>query len=126
MNLDLQPSEIAIDTWTLYYIAPNGNSIAGKLTVTNRRLMFVPQHENNSLALSIYNRKGLISLEKSGIKNIETKKSLLSKKVLVTMADNSTHTFNYGMMNIEKLVSAIQSNQKSNNFTPSDLKNDFK
>lgn len=108
MKLDLQTAERIIDTWTIYYIPPNGSSIAGKLTVTNQRLLFLPQHEDNSLSLSIYNRKGLLTFSKSDIQQVNAQKSLLSKKVLVTMSDNSTHTFNYGVMNIDKLVSAIQ------------------
>ena len=110
MKLELQPSEIVIDTWTLYYTAPNGKSIAGKLTVTNQRLVFLPQQDADSFALSIYNKKGLFSLDKSDIKNVEAKKSLLSKKVLITMSDDSMHTFNYGIMNVDKIVSAIKNN----------------
>lgn len=108
MKLDLQTAENIIDTWTIYYIPPNGSSIAGKLTVTNQRLLFLPQHEDNSLSLSIYNRKGLLTFNKSDIQQVNAQKSLLSKKVLVTMSDSSTHTFNYGVMNIDKLVAAIQ------------------
>lgn len=110
MKLELQPTESTIDTWSIYYIPPNGKSIAGKLTVTNQRLLFLPQHDDNSLSLSVYNRNGLITFNKSGIKSVAPQKSLFSKKVLVTMADDSIHTFNYGMMNIDKLVAAIQKN----------------
>ncbi|MFT3980425.1 MAG: hypothetical protein QM687_08150 [Ferruginibacter sp.] len=110
MTFELQASETIIDTWTLYYIAPGGKSTAGKLTVTNQRLLFLPQHEDDSFSLSLYNKKGMLAFDKSAIKNIGIKKSLLSKKVLVTMQDNSIHSFNYGIMNIDKLLAAVQSN----------------
>ncbi|SDE23385.1 hypothetical protein [Niabella drilacis] len=108
MSLELQPAETAIDTWAINYIGPNGKAATGKLTVTNQRLLFLPQHGADSLSLSVYNRKGLLELDKSDIKNVAPQKSFLSKKVLVTMSDNSVHTFNYGVMNIDKLVAAIQ------------------
>ena len=110
MKIELQPAEATIDTWSIYYISPNGKSAAGKLTVTNQRLLFLPQHDDDSFSLSLYNRKGLLVFEKSGIRGVTAQKSFLSKKVLITMSDDSTHTFNYGVMNIDKLVAAIQSN----------------
>jgi len=108
MKPDLQPGETIIDTWAIYYIPPGGRSVAGKLTVTNQRLLFLPQHDDSSLSLSVYNRKGLLAFNKPDIRQVATQKSFLSKKVLVTMPDNSVHTFNYGVMNIDKLVAAIQ------------------
>lgn len=110
MKLELQSNETAIDTWAINYIGPNNKAAAGKLTITNQRLLFLPQHGADSLSLSVYNRKGLIVLDKSNIKDVAAQKSFLSKKVLVTMRDDSVHVFNYGVMNIDKLVAAIQNN----------------
>lgn len=111
MKIELQPAETILDTWALYYLPPSGKSVAGKLTVTNQRLLFLPQHDDHSLSLSVYNREGLLTLNKPDIRQVATQKSFLLKKVLVTMQDNSLHTFNYGVMNIDKLVAAIQNSQ---------------
>ena len=36
----LQEGETIIDTWTLIYIPPGGGKYNGKLTVTNKRLLY--------------------------------------------------------------------------------------
>lgn len=110
MKTEMQPGETAIDTWSINYVSPSGESGIGKLSVTNQRLLFLPQHDKTSLSLSIYNKNGLIILNKTEIKKVDAQKTFFSKKVLVTMADNSTHVFDYGVMNIDKLVAAVQSN----------------
>lgn len=108
MKLELSPDETRIDTWTIHYTGPDNRSDSGKLTVTNRRLLFLPQHDAGSLSLSVFNKNGLIILEKSMIKNVTSQKSLLSKKVVITMYDGSVHVFNYGILNVEKIVSAVE------------------
>ncbi len=42
MKLDLTPNETAIDTWSINYLSPDGKTHAGKLTITNQRLLFLP------------------------------------------------------------------------------------
>lgn len=110
MKLSLEPNETAIDTWAINYIAPDSKASMGKLTVTNRRLLFLPQHEADSLSLSVYNKNGLIVLDKSAIKSVAAQKSFLAKKVVVTMSDGSVHVFNYGIMNIDRILAAVQAN----------------
>jgi hypothetical protein len=110
MKIEIQPDETIIDTWSINYIPPVGEKAIGKLSITNQRLVFLPQHGADSLSLSIYNKNGLINLNRTEIKSVNVQKSFFSKKVLITMADNSTHVFDYGVMNIDKLAAAIQSN----------------
>ena len=40
MKITLQPGETAIDTWSIFYLPPNGGKYNGKLTVTNQRLLY--------------------------------------------------------------------------------------
>ena len=40
MKFTLQPGEVEIDTWSLLYVPPGGGKYNGKLTVTNRRLLY--------------------------------------------------------------------------------------
>ncbi|MBN8865083.1 MAG: hypothetical protein J0H92_17040 [Sphingobacteriales bacterium] len=110
MKVELAPNETTIDTWALNYTAPDSKTSMGKLTVTNKRLVFLPQHDAGSFSLSVYNKNGAIILEKSAIKDITAQKSLLSKKVVITMSDGSVHAFNYGIMNIDRILAAVQAN----------------
>ena len=51
--------------------------------------------------------EGYVEINKKDIKAIQANKSLLSKKAILTLTDGSKHTFNYGAMNIDKVIAAI-------------------
>jgi len=108
-KIDLQPGEVTIDTWTLFYHHPNGGKYNGKLTVTNRRLLYAAS-DDASFAGVIGSRaaEGFLEIEKNQVRGIEVQKKLLSKKAFVTLADGSVHVFDYGAMNIDKCVAAME------------------
>jgi hypothetical protein len=106
--MELQPGETAIDTWTLLYTPPGGGSYNGKLTVTDRRLLYDAKFDASVLGtLANVAASGQLVIDKSDIVNVEVQKKMLSKKALITLADGSVHVFNYGVMNIDKVVAAI-------------------
>ena len=109
MSHDLKPLENVIDTWTLFYLPPGGGKYNGKLTVTNQRLFYNAKFDGSVLGV-LGNRaaSGGLVIDKSDIANVETQKKLLSKRALVTLTDGSVHTFDYGAMNIDKCVAAIE------------------
>ena len=47
-------------------------------------------------------------IPKARITSVVVKKTFFAKKVLVTLDDGQTHTFNYGMMNIDPVAAAIE------------------
>ena len=108
--MELQPNEHAIDTWTLFYIPPGGaGKYNGKLTVTNQRLLYDAKLDASLLGV-LGNRaaSGALEIQKSDIASVEAQKKLFSKKAIVTLTDGSVHTFDYGAMNIDKCVAAIE------------------
>jgi hypothetical protein len=93
----------------LFYVPPNGGKYNGKLTVTDQRLLYDAKFDASVLGtLANYAADGGIAIEKSDIRDIEVQRKLLSKKAIVTLADGSRHTFDYGAMNIDKCVAAMQ------------------
>jgi hypothetical protein len=109
MSLDLQPGETVIDTWTLFYHPPAGGKYNGKLTVTDRRLLYDAKFDASLIGtLGHYAAKGYLEIDKGAIRDIEVRKKLFSKKAILTLADGSVHTFDYGAMNIDKCVAAIE------------------
>ncbi|MBS1738347.1 MAG: hypothetical protein JSS98_17330 [Bacteroidetes bacterium] len=114
MKIELQPGEIKIDTWTIMYIPPNGGNYNGKLTITNKRLLYDAKYDVSvkgllSEALFVkWGSEGYLEINKDQIAKVSAEKSFLAKKILLTLGDGSVHTFNYGMMNIDKLIQAIQ------------------
>jgi hypothetical protein len=111
----LAPGEKAIDTWTLLYIPPGGGKYNGKLTITNKRLLYDAKYDVSakgllSEALFIkWGSEGYLEINKSEIAGIQVEKSFLAKKAILTLSDGSKHTFNYGALNIDKVVEAMKS-----------------
>ena len=108
-DIDLQPGETAIDTWTLFYHHPAGGKYNGKLTITDKRLLYMAT-DDASFAGVLGHRgaHGYLEIAKGDIANLEVHKQLFSKKAFVTLADGSVHTFDYGAMNIDKCVAAME------------------
>ena len=108
-EIELQPGEAMIDAWTLYYLPPEGGKYNGKLTVTDRRLIYVASDDASLGGVLAHSRaRGRIEIEKSDISSIDVKRSLLSKKALLTLSDSSLHIFDRGAMSIDKIVAAIE------------------
>lgn len=116
MKVELAPDETKIDTWTILYIPPNGGKYNGKLTVTNKRLLYDAKFDVSAKGLlseALYVKwgsEGYLEIPKAEIKDVQVEKSFLAKKVIVTLTDGSRHTFNYGALNVDKLAEAIKSN----------------
>lgn len=111
----LLADEEAIDTWTILYIPPGGGKYNGKLTVTNKRLLYDAKYDVSAKGLLAealfikWGSEGYLTIPKDDITDVQVEKSFLSKKVIVTLADGSKHTFNYGALNVDKVSAAIQS-----------------
>ncbi|HMJ46374.1 MAG TPA: hypothetical protein VK498_03550 [Ferruginibacter sp.] len=111
----LQPSEIKIDTWTILYIPPGGQIYNGKLTITNERLLYNAKQVKSSndlmpeRLLAKWGIEGCLEINKADITAVDVEKSFLAKKAILTLSDGSIHTFNYGVLNIDKVVEAIKS-----------------
>ena len=116
MKIELQPNETKIDTWTILYTPPNGGKYNGKLTITNKRLLYDAKFDVSakgllSEALFIkWGSEGYLEINKADIKDVQVEKSFLAKKAIVTLTDESKHTFNYGALNVDKVAEAIKAN----------------
>jgi hypothetical protein len=114
MTAILQPGEVYIDTWSLFYLPPAGGKYNGKLIVTNQRLLYDAMFAASfkgmvAGALTIrWGNEGYLEIDKKHIQSVEVQKKLLSKKCVLTLTDGSKHTFDYGAMNIDKTVAAIE------------------
>ena len=113
MKFDLLTGEIVIDTWTILYETQQGGKFNGKLTVTNQRLLYDAKFDVSAQGLLEevlfvkWGSEGYVVIPKERIIDVKVSKSLFSKKVILTLDNNSQHTFNYGMLNIDPVVEAI-------------------
>ncbi len=116
MKIELQPGESRIDTWSILYTPPGGGKFNGKLTVTNKRLIYDAKYDVSARGLISeamfikWGSEGYLEIQKRDILSIEVKKEFLAKKAILTLADGTTHTFNYGVLNIDKVAEAIKAN----------------
>lgn len=112
----MQPDEKKIDTWSILYIPPNGGKYNGKLTITNKRLLYDARFDVSAKGLlsealfTKWGSEGFLEISKADIKDVQVEKSFLAKKAIVTLTDDSKHTFNYGALNVDKVAEAIKSN----------------
>ena len=112
-SFTLFQDEQVIDTWTILYIPPGGGKYNGKLTITNKRLLYDAKYDVSakgllSEALFIkWGSEGYLEISKTDISDVQVEKSFLAKKAILTLTDGSKHTFNYGALNIDKVVAAI-------------------
>src|ERR1700722_20830615 len=104
MNISLQPGETNLGTWTLLYLPPSGGKYNGKLTVTSKRLLYDAMFDVSfkgmvSEALFVkWGSEGYLEIEKDSIQHVEVVKKMFSKKCIVTLADGSKYTFDYGAL----------------------------
>ena len=113
LKFPLSPDEKAIDTWTILYIPPGGGKYNGKLTITNKRLLYDVRFDVSAKELlpealfMKWRSEGYLEINKKDIKEVKTDKTLLNEKAILTLTNGSKHIFNYGALNIDKVVAAI-------------------
>jgi hypothetical protein len=114
MNFTLQSGETKIDTWTILYIPPNGGKYNGKLCVTDRRLLYDAMYDASfkgyvaGFVTMRFGSEGYLEIDKKDIQRVDVTRKLLSKRCTLTLSDGSRHAFDYGAMNIDKVVTAIE------------------
>ena len=113
MAFELAPGEQELGSWTLNYVPPEGGRYTGKLTVTDRRLLFDARFDTSLSGtlrelVIVAGSHGYVAIEKSAIRNVEVKSGMLKKKVIVTLEDGREHTFDYGMLSVAKIAAAIE------------------
>lgn len=112
-KITLLPGENPIDTWMLFYTPPGGKKFNGSLTVTDQRLVYRTLYDaghnpaSYHVSFSKEDKDIIYSINKMDISQVDAQKSLLSKKVIVTLADGTKHEFNRGAMSVDKLMEAI-------------------
>jgi hypothetical protein len=111
-DLALEPGEKIINTWPLFYSPPGGGKYEIRCTVTNKRLMYsgrgmrIPADLTGLVDITSGNRQWLV-IPKRRIRQIETKRSYLEKRIILILDNGHRHEFSYGPLNIDKLVEAI-------------------
>lgn len=113
MAYTLAEGERELGSWTLNYLPPGGGRYTGKLVVTDRRLLFDAQFDTSvggvlRQLIVFEGSQGYLEIPKASIASVAVRSGLLSKRVIVTLADGTEHAFDYGMLSVKKVAEAIE------------------
>lgn len=108
-KINLEPGETELHNQTLFYQPSSGAKINGKMTITNKRVIYEYKYDATVAGMILGDKaEGCLEIPKEKIKTVDTEKSFIAKKIIVTTEDGTKHTFNAGMMSIDKAVEAMK------------------
>src|ERR1043165_5570874 len=108
--MNLAASEKIINTWKISYETQEGEKYEGRLIVTSARLLYdagsaPPSRDSGNQDLfTKWGSDEFFMIPKERIAKVEISRSLLSKKVIVTLDNESRHTFNYGILDVRPVA----------------------
>lgn len=124
IKFELEPGEEKVGKWTIHYLPPTGGKFAGKLLVTDRRILFEPLNpkQDFSLATAIdalrvggiipehfrhyWDGKGL-RIPRADVRSIAKRPGGVTKQVVVTLADGQEFVFDNGFLSVDKLTATL-------------------
>jgi hypothetical protein len=113
LPVKLLPGEEVIDSWMLQYTPPGGEKLDGLCTVTNQRIFCAMKggFETAQVPGEVFSYetgKGrCVVIAKNRISQVETVRTALEKRVVITLENGQQHEFNYGALNIDRIAEAI-------------------
>ena len=124
-KFELEQGEQERGKWTIHYLPPSGGKYAGKLLVTDRRVLWEPLKQKQDLSLkgiaAEYAVGGIVgaklkhywdgeelSIPRADVQSVAKKKSGLMKQVVVTLGDGQEFVFDNGFLSVDKLLATLQ------------------
>ena len=124
-KFDLEPGEQELGHWTIHYLPPTGGKYAGKLLVTDRRVLYEPL-KAGPFPRQDLSAKGLVgsltvrtvvgqnhwdgaslSIPRAEVQSVEKRRTRGMKQVVVTLADGQEFVFDNGLMSVDKLAALL-------------------
>ncbi len=124
IKFELEPGEEKVGKWTIHYLPPTGGKFAGKLLVTDRRILFEPLNPKQDLSLATaidalrvggivgdhfrnyWDGQGL-RIPRADVRSVAKKQGGMTKQVVVTLADGQEFTFDNGFLSVDKLLATL-------------------
>jgi len=117
IKFELEPGEDKVGKWTIHYLPPTGGKFAGKLLITDRRILFEPLNPKQDLSLSTaidalrvggivgdrfrnyWDGQGL-RIPRADVRSVTKKQGGMTKQVVVTLADGQEFVFDNGLLSV--------------------------
>ena len=124
IRFELEPGEQKVGKWTIHYLPPTGGKFAGKLLVTDRRILFEPLNPKQDLSLAsaidalrvggavpeyfrhYWDGQGL-RIPRADVRSVARKQGGITKQVVVTLAEGQEFTFDNGFLSVDKLIATL-------------------
>jgi hypothetical protein len=119
-KFDLEPGEQEFGHWTIHYLPPTGGKYAGKLAVTDRRVLYEPLKAGFCSAKGVagmltartlvgrnYWDGESLSIPRADVRSVEKRRTRGMKQVVVTLTDGQEFVFDNGLMSVDKLVALL-------------------
>ena len=124
IKFELEPGEEKVGKWTIHYLPPSGGKFAGKLLVTDRRILFEALNSKQDLSLATaidacriggvvsdrfsnyWNGKGL-RIPRADVRSVAKRQGGVTKQVIVKLADGQEFAFDNGFLSVDKLVATL-------------------
>jgi hypothetical protein len=96
---NLQPDEVGLGTWSIFYLPPAGRGYAGHLTVTSRRLLYDASFDASLKSMMAdapavkWDSEGYLAIDKANIRTLEVQQKSTTKQCILTLTDGSKHCF---------------------------------
>ncbi|UNC91453.1 hypothetical protein [Candidatus Contubernalis alkaliaceticus] len=110
----LDADETELGTWTTNIILTDIGRFVGDLTITNKKLIYLSKFDmslkaiaNKALFYGIDQEQYLV-LPRERIKNVKAKKSLINKRVIITLDDGDEIIIDNGMLSVDKIMKALE------------------
>lgn len=124
IKFELEPGEAKVGKWTIHYLPPTGGKFAGKLLITDRRILIAPLNPKQDLSLATaiddFRVDGIrgdgtrnywdgesLSISRADVRSVPKRRSGIMKQVVVTLADQQEFVFDYGVLSVDKLAATL-------------------
>jgi hypothetical protein len=113
-KFSLDPEEQEVGHWTTNFLPGQGGRNTGKLTITDKRVIFHAQYDTSLSGLvseAIFYKfgdEGYFIIPRDQIKLVETKSSFINKRVILNLENGQKHTIDNGMLSIDKIVASLK------------------
>jgi hypothetical protein len=124
IRFELEAGEQQVGKWTIHLLPPTGGKFAGRLLVTDRRILFeaLDPRQDLSLATAIdrFSLDGIVTdtgghywdgkglrISRGDVRSVEQRRTGMMKQVVLTLADGEEVVFDNGLLRTDKLAAAM-------------------
>ena len=114
IKFSLDPNEVEKGHWTTNFLPQGGGRYTGKLTITDKRIIFHAQYNTSFAGLVTealfykFGDEGYIIIPRDQIQEVEKKTSLMNKRVILKLQNGQVHAIDNGILSVDKIIETLK------------------